>query len=45
MDQIMRDARMFRLALPDLFQNRRALELIGVGLVRRRRGDIQRDAI
>ena len=35
MDQIMRHAGMLRLAFGDHFQDRRAFELIGIGLVGR----------
>ena len=45
MDQIVRDAGMPRLALEDRLQDRRAFELIGIGLVVRRGGDVQRDGI
>ena len=33
MDQVVRDARMLRLALGDRLEDRRAFELVGVGLV------------
>ena len=44
-DQIMRHAGMMRLALGDLFEDRRALELVGVGLVGRRRRGVERERI
>ena len=34
-DQVVRDARVLRLALEDRLEDRRALELVGVGLVGR----------
>ena len=45
MDQVMRHARMLRLTRPDLFKNSRTFQLIGIGLVRRRRPDIERQRI
>jgi hypothetical protein len=39
------DAGMLRLALEDGLEDRRALELIGIGLVRRRRRDVERDGV
>jgi hypothetical protein len=45
MDQVVRDARMLRLALPDRPEDRRSLELLCVGLVGRRGRRIQRDGI
>ena len=41
----MSDARMLRLAVHDRPEDRRTFQLIGVGLVRRRGGDVQRDRI
>jgi hypothetical protein len=45
MDQIVRHAGMLRLALGDLFQDGRTLELVGVGLVGRRRRGVERQRI
>ena len=45
MDQVMRDAGMPRLALEDRLQNRRALELVGIGFVGGRRCDVECDGI
>ena len=45
MDQVVRDARMLRLALADRLEDRRALELVGIGLVARRGRDVQRDGV
>ena len=44
-DQIMRDPRMLRLARPNLFQDCRALELIGIGLVGGRSPDVERERV
>ena len=44
-DQIMRHARMVRLALRDRLQDRRAFELLGVSLVGRRRRRVQRERV
>ena len=44
-DQVMGDARMLRLALHDRPEDRRAFQLIGVSLVRRRGRNIERDRI
>ena len=45
MDQIVRDARMMRLALEDRFQDGRALALVGIGLVVGRGRDVERDGV
>ena len=45
MDAVVRDARVLRLALEYFFQDRRALELIGIGLVGRRSADVERKRI
>ena len=44
-DQVVRHARMLRQALGDRFEDRRALELLGVGFVVRRRRRVQRDGV
>jgi hypothetical protein len=44
-DEIVRDAGVLRLALEDRLEDRRALELIGIGLVRRRRRDVERNGV
>ena len=41
----MRDAGMLRLALENRLEDRRAFELVGIGLVRRRRRDVERDGV
>ena len=45
MDQIVRDAGMLRLAFCDRFQDRRALDLIGVGLVGGRSRGVERKRV
>ena len=45
MDQIVRDAGMLRLALEDRLQDRRAFELVGVGLVGRRGRRVERERV
>ncbi len=45
MDQIVRDARMHRLALGDLLQDGCAFELIGISLVGRRRRRVERQRV
>ena len=44
-NQIVRHARMLRPALGDRLQDGSRLELVGVGLVRRRRSDVEREGI
>ena len=44
-DQIMRNAGMVRLALEDRLEDRRALELLGVGLVARRGRNVEGDRV
>ena len=45
MDQVVRDAGMLRLALEDRLQDRRALELVGVGLVGGRSRGVERQRV
>ena len=45
MDQIVGDARMLRLALENRLEDRRAFELVGVGLVGGRGRDIERNRV
>ena len=44
-DQIVRDAGMLRLAFADRLQDRRALELVGIGLVGRRSRGVERERV